>query len=205
MSVGRFDGKYRKHKLKRPIPKSNGKAMTPDQIRLHYVCVFAAAALIYVISCAPGPIWQDSGLIQYRVWHNDIEGRLGLALAHPLFYIIAIGAKYIPIGEFACRINLTNALISAFAVANLFLLLALWLRTALPGIIGALSLAMSHTFWQHAAMPEVYNLSMALLFFELIMLLQYAGTGRVLWLYGLAFINGLAMANHMFASIPLAC
>ena len=179
--------------------------MSPEGIKVGYIAVLAAAAVLYVASCAPGVLWQDSGLIQYRVWHNDIEGGLGLALAHPLFYIIAIAAKYIPLGEFGYRINLTNALISAFAVANLFLLLALWLRSALPAVVGAMALALSHTFWQHAAMPEVYNLSMALLLLELVILFQYAKTDKPRWLYGLAFVNGLAIANHMFASIPLAC
>ena len=52
-------------------------------------------------------------MIQYRVWHNDIEGGLGLALSHPLFYILAIGAKYIPVGEFAYRVNLVSAIAAA--------------------------------------------------------------------------------------------
>jgi hypothetical protein len=188
------------------------RPMTDDSIRLGYILVFAAAAVLYAATCAPGPVWQDSGLIQYRVWHNDIEGKLGLALSHPLFYIIAIAAKHVPLGQFAYRVNLTNAIISALAVANLFLLLSLWLSSAptkgpwaLPAVVGALSLALSHTFWWHAAVPETYNLGMALLLFELIILLRYAGTGRVTWLYSLAFVNGLAMANHMLASIPLAC
>lgn len=192
--------------------KAGRRPMTDDSIRLGYILVLAAAAVLYAATCAPGPVWQDSGMIQYRVWHNDIEGKLGLALSHPLFYIIAIAAKHIPLGEFAYRVNLTNALISALAVANLFLLLSLWLSSAptkgpwgLPALVGALSLALSHTFWSHAAVPETYNLGMALLLFELIILLRYAGTGRVTWLYTLAFVNGLAMANHMLASIPLAC
>ncbi len=185
--------------------KAGRRPMTDDSIRLGYILVFAAAAALYVASCAPGPVWQDSGVIQYRVWHNDIEGKLGLALSHPLFYIIAIVAKYAPLGEFGYRVNLTTALISALAVANLFLLLTLWLRSTLPAVVGALSLALSHTFWWHAVIPETYNLSMALLFFELIILLQCARTGRVTWLYALAFVNGLAIANHMLASIPLAC
>lgn len=187
------------------MSKIAGRGMSPEGIRAGYIAVLAAAGVLYVMSCAPGVLWQDSGLIQYRVWHNDIEGNLGLALAHPLFYIIAIAAKYIPLGEFGYRVNLTNALISAFAVANLFLLLALWLRSAVPAVVGAMTLAISHTFWQHAAMPEVYNLSMALLLLELVILFQYAKTEQLRWLYGLAFVNGLAMANHMFASIPLAC
>lgn len=187
------------------MSKANSRVMSSEGIRAGYVAVLIAAGLLYVASCAPGVLWQDSGLIQYRVWHNDIEGKLGLALAHPLFYIIAIAAKYIGFGEFGYRVNIANALISAFAVANLFLLLALWLRSALPAVVGAMTLALSHTFWQHAAMLEVYNLSMALLLLELVILFQYAKTARANWLYSLAFVNGLAIANHMFASIPLAC
>ncbi len=185
--------------------KTGSSPMTSDNIRAGYIAVLVAAAVLYVATCAPGPVWQDSGVIQYRVWHNDIAGRLGLALSHPLFYIIAIAAKYIPLGEFAYRVNLTTALVSALAVANLFLLLRLWLKSTLPALVGALSLALSHTFWRHAAIPETYNLSMALLFFELIILLQYAKTARPTWLYALAFVNGLAIANHMLASIPFIC
>jgi hypothetical protein len=91
-----------------------------------YFFVFFAAAVLYILTCAPGAVWQDAGLIQYRVWHNDIQGKLGLALSHPLFYLIAILFKHIPIGEFCYKINVLDAIISAFAVANLFLLLRLW-------------------------------------------------------------------------------
>jgi len=66
-----------------------------------YFTVLLAAVVLYVVSCAPGPLWQDSGMYQDRIWHNDIEGNGGLALSHPLYHIIGIAAKYIPIGEFA--------------------------------------------------------------------------------------------------------
>ena len=176
-----------------------------SNLKLHYIYVFYAAAILYVVTCAPSVLWQDSGLIQYRVWHNDIEGRLGLALSHPLFYLIAIAAKYVPLGEFAYRINLLTAIISAFTVANLFLLLRLLLDAAFPALLGAATFALSHTFWLHSAMPETYSLSMMLLLLELIMLLLYARTSHLKYLYFLAFINGLAIANHMLASIALLC
>jgi len=100
-----------------------------------YAGALCGAGVLYVVSCAPGALWQDSGLIQYRIWHNDIEGFLGLAISHPLFYILAIGAKYVPLGEFGYRVNLVSAIAGAVAVANLFLLVRLWLGKNLPAAI----------------------------------------------------------------------
>ena len=171
----------------------------------NYFVVLCGALALYIVSCAPGALWQDSGLIQYRIWHNDIEGFLGLAISHPLFYILAIGAKYIPLGEFAHRINLVSAIAAAVAVANMFLLVRLWLGRNLPAIVAAVTLAVSHTFWRHASIIETYTLWTALFLAELIMLLQYTKTRRVSYLYWLGLLSGLSIAVHMLASIPLIC
>lgn len=178
---------------------------TDSYLKTSYVFIFLAAALLYTATCAPSVVWQDGGLIQYRTWHKDIEGPFGLALSHPLYYIFSIAAGLVPIGEFAYRINVMNALIAALAVANLYLLLRLWLGRIFPALLGAATLALSHTFWRHAAIPETYSLAVALLLFELIVLLQYAKTSRMVYLYLLAFINGLAIANHMLASFAFIC
>jgi len=176
-----------------------------DNLKVSYIAVLLAVAVLYTATCAPGPLWQDSGIYQYRIWHNDIEGKLGLALSHPLYHIIGIAVKYIPLGEFGYRINLISAVAGAFAVANLFLLLRLWLKKNLPAIIAAMTLALSHTFWRHAVIAENYALYAALLLAELLMLLQYVKTKRVAFLYLLGLFNGLAIATHMFASIGFVC
>jgi len=150
-------------------------------------------------------VWQDSGLIQYRVWHRDIEGRLGLALSHPLYYLLAIGAASVPLGEFGHRVNGVSALAGAIAVANLYLLVRLWLDRAFPATIAAVTLALSHTFWWHASVAETYTLWAAIFFGELICLLKYTKTGKRAFLYLLALLNGMAIAVHMLGSIPLAC
>lgn len=176
-----------------------------DNPKLSYPAVFLIAAALYVLTCAPGVLWQDSGMIQYRVWHNDIEGSLGLALSHPFFYIIAIGAKHIPIGEFAYRVNLVAAMAGAVTITNLFLLLRLWLNKNLPAVIGAASLAFSHTFWQHSCMVETYTLYTAMLTAELVVILQYVKTRHVGYLYLLGLFNGLSISDHMFGSLPFLC
>ena len=170
-----------------------------------YVIVLCAALALYIFSCAPGALWQDSGLIQYRIWHNDIEGFFGLAVSHPLFYILAIGAKYIPFGEFAYRVNLVSAVAAAVAVANMFLLVRLWLGRNLPAVVAAVTLAVSHTFWRHSSVIETYTLWTVLFLAELIMLLQYTRTKRAGYLYWLGLLSGLSIAVHMLASIPLIC
>jgi hypothetical protein len=171
----------------------------------HYAVVLCGALALYVVSCAPGALWQDSGLIQYRIWNNDVEGSLGLAVSHPLFYMLAIGVKYVPVGEFAHRINLVSAVAASVAVANVFLFVRLWLGRSLPAVVAALTLAVSHTFWRHASIIETYTLWAALFLAELIMLLQYTKTGKVRYLYWLGLISGLSLSVHMLASIPLLC
>lgn len=178
---------------------------TKSRLVWWYFAVLCSALVLYAVSCAPGALWQDSGLIQYRIWHNDIEGFLGLAISHPLFYILGIGAKYIPLGEFGYRVNMVSAIAAAVAVANLFLFVRLWLGRNFPAVIAAVSLAVSHTFWAHASIIETYTLWSALFFAELIMLLEYTKSGQARYLYWLGLFNGLAIADHMLASIPLLC
>jgi len=169
------------------------------------VIALAAAGLLYVFTCAPAILWQDSGLLVYRILHDDLEGNLGLALAHPLYVMIGILVKYVPIGQLAYRINLLSAVCGAVAIANLFLLLRLWLGRILPAVIGAVTLAVSWTFWQHAVLAEVYTLYTAQMFGELIVLLQYIRTKRVGYLYLLGLFNGLTIANHMWGVLGFVC
>jgi len=170
-----------------------------------YVWVLVCALVLYFGSCAPGILWQDSGLFQYRIWHNDIEGNLGLALSHPLYHMIGIAAKYIPISSFGHRINLISAVSAAFAVANVFLLVRLWVGRNMPAAVSAVTLALSHTVWLHASIAEVYTLYIALFTAELIFLFKYFQTGRVGYLYLVGLFNGLSIANHMWGIIPLGC
>jgi hypothetical protein len=182
-----------------------GKTEQKIRIYKYYLIILFAAGLLYVVSCAPAILWQDSSLFVYRIWHNDIQGDLGIALSHPLYILAGMAVKCIPLGDFAYRINLISAVAGAFAVANLFLVVYLWLGRFLPAVISAISLAVSWTFWQHAAIAEVYTLCAAQMFAELIMLLLYIRTKRIRYLYLLGFLNGLTIANHLWGIFGFLC
>jgi hypothetical protein len=170
-----------------------------------YIIVFIAAGTLYAATCAPAILWQDSALFVYRIWHNDLEGNLGIALSHPLYIIISIAAKYIPAGDLAHKVNLVSAVFGAITIANLFLLLRLWLDKILPALIGAITLTVSWNFWQHSAVAEVYTLFTATVLGELIMLLLYIRTAKKRYLYLLGFLNGLSIANHLLGIFSLSC
>lgn len=176
-----------------------------SKTRVQYFIVLFLTGALYVGTCAPTVLWQDSGLFVYRIWHNDLEGNLGIALAHPLYIMIGILAKLVPLGELAWRINLISAVFGAIAVANLYLLLRLWLGRVWPAVIAAVSLAVSWTFWQNAVLAEVYTLYAAQLFTELLVLLQYVRTKRTGYLCLLGLLNGLSIANHLWGVFPLFC
>jgi hypothetical protein len=179
--------------------------VTGKRIGWWYLLVLVGAGSLYVLTCAPAILWQDSSLFAYRIWHNDIRGDMGLALAHPLYVMIGVVVKQIPVGDLAYKLNLASAVFAALAVANLFLLVRLWIGRTLPALVSAITLAVSWTFWQQAVGAEAYSLYAAQMFAELIMLLQYVRTKRVRYLYLLGFLNGLAVANHMWAVFGLIC
>ena len=168
------------------------------------VLVLLGALALYVVTCAPGPVWQDSGMLQWRVLNHDVQGRLGLALAHPLFYLLAIGGKWVLWGEPAWRVNVVGAALGALGVASVFLLVRLWTGRAWAALVSAATLGVMHTYWRHAALPETYDLYVALLLGELSCLVAYARTGKRGWVYGLALVNGLAVATHMLGVLSLA-
>ncbi len=177
-------------------------------MKFEYAAVLIAAGIIYGISVAPGPLWQDNGMAQVRVLEHDYVGNLGLALAHPLFYLVAQAFQFLPFQESAFKTNLVAAVCGAFTVANMYLLLS-WLLAAHPhrrmaAVIGALSLTLAHTFWQHAALAEVYTVSTFILTCELLALVQFVRTGRPAWWLTVCFLNGLECSNHVLALITLA-
>ena len=90
--------------------KEATQALSVELQRLYYsLAAVLFGLLLYGFTCAPGVLWQDSATFQFRVWHTELRSDLGLALAHPLYILLAKVFAWIPIGgNFAFRVNRPN-------------------------------------------------------------------------------------------------
>lgn len=145
-------------------------------------------------------LWGDSATFQLRVWRGEIDNPLGLALAHPLYILLARGfAAMLPLGDYAYRVNLFSVVCAAAAVGLVYALLARLIRRPVAALVGTVLLAASHTFWTHAVMAEVYALYALGLAAELCLLERFLTTRRRGWLNAALFVNGLNVSNHLLA------
>ena len=158
-----------------------------------------AFLLLYALTCAPGVLWQDSGMFQFRVWHRDVAGIQGLPLAHPLYILMAKAFCWLPLGPFAFRVNLFSGVCAAIALGILADLLYSLTRSKWSAVCGAVLLGVSHTFWMHAVIAEVYSLYAMALLGELWLMERFFSTRRRVWLFAALFVNGLNLSNHLLA------
>lgn len=155
---------------------------------------------LYMLTCAPGVLWQDSAMFQFRVRLGDLPGDLGLALAHPLYILLAKAFTLLPLGgDFAFRVNLFSAVCGAATLLFVVDLLMSLTRSRTAAVSGSILLAVSHTFWTHAVIAEVYDLYALGLVAELWCLERFFRRREVQWLILALLVNGLNVSNHVLA------
>jgi hypothetical protein len=167
------------------------------------ILAVAAGTALYALTCAPTVLWGDSVVFQARVRELDWFGTLGLALAHPVYIALARVMAFLPLGDFAHRVNLFSGLCAALSLGVSMDLLLSLTRDRLSALCGTLLLAVSHTFWTHAVIAEVYSLYGLGLLTELWLLERFFRFKRPGWLVLALLVNGLNTANHLLAVLNL--
>lgn len=172
-----------------------------------YLVVFLLFAVLYGATAQRGPAWQDSGILQWRVFTFDLAGseEEGLARAHPLFILLGKAfSVLVPWGPVAWRINLLSAVCGALAVANIA-----WLaRRMVPQRAGAAWLAagifgLSHTAWWLSTISQSRMLQAAAFTFELNVLVSMVRRPRASKAGLLGLISGLGWSAHGLALVAL--
>ncbi|MFP4106708.1 MAG: protein O-mannosyl-transferase family, partial [Phycisphaerae bacterium] len=169
-----------------------------------WLTVFLSASVLYLLTAQHGVAWQDSAIRQERVMRLDILGDMGLALAHPLYILVGAGfCRLIPGVGCPTLLNMLSGLAMAVALANIASLVGRLTHRHFVGLSVAAMLAVTHTIWWLSAITEVYTLYLAAFTAELFFLVVLIERRTLPPLLAMMFINGLGLAVHNFALLPL--
>jgi hypothetical protein len=172
------------------------------------VAVFAAAFAFFVFTGPADLAWMEGALYQRRVALTEIGAG---PWDRPLFVFLSQPFLLLPLGKPSAAANWAAAAFAAGACLFVYLLLRMLLQMAPQfisrrvGILAALSLAVSHTFWMRAVTPGPEPLDALLLAATLYFLFRYANEGGPKNLYFGMGLFGLSLANNllMIFLIPL--
>ncbi len=174
--------------------------------RLAPIIVGLAALGLYAWTLAPGLLWGDSAKFQRMAWEREL--RFDEA-GHPAWVLLMNPVAHIPGVEPARATNMASAVLSAVALLFAFRIMLRLGASTPASVVASLALAVSHTFWMHAVVTEVYALNSAVALAVLGVLLSAldrpAGppsSEGLLLVTGLAF--GMAAGNHplLFLWLP---
>jgi hypothetical protein len=156
--------------------------------------VFGAALLFYSATLAPTVIWGDSASLSMNA--RLATPRLQTAGDHPLFMLVGRGFARLP-GDLARNINFEAAVFGALTVMLVYRAGRLLGTSRIAAAVGAAALAVSHAFWLHAVIAEVYTANAFFLVsaINLLLLWPRRDDWRCLAAAGLVFLVGLA--NHL--------
>lgn len=159
------------------------------------------AAIFLMLTALPGAAWYDTGEFGAVAWRMSLSHPPG----HPLHALASLPGLRLPVGDVGLRANLTSALLLAAALGT-FAALLRRLAPRLPGwAIAAASLlpAVMPAVWLQGVRAEVYALQLllSLLIGHLCLGLVTARDPRLL--PALAFVFGLAGANHSLLGLAL--
>ena len=159
------------------------------------LCALAA----YGRTLAPDLLYGDSAEFQTLAYTLGTTHTTG----YPIYLVLARIVGLVPIGSLAWRVNLLSALGAAVTLGCVYLLLRYLTRSRAGGLLGAMALGISYTFWSQSVIAEVYTPALAFLS-AIILLLWFwhsdlSGSNRALGIA--AFLLGVGLGVH--ASVGL--
>ena len=174
------------------------QARTDRRIALATGC---AALVLYLATLAPTVTGEDSGEL--------IGAAATLGVPHPPGYpvwtVLAHLFSWIPLGNVAWRVNLFSAVCGAGTIALVTLIgIGLTQRRG-AAVLGALCLATSQVFWEHALIAEVYTLSTLFMALLLYRCLQEVPPQKSAPIYLTVLLLGVSTGVHSTLVLLLPC
>jgi hypothetical protein len=170
-------------------------------VNLLFPLVVFSGILAFFIYTGPSDLaWLDGAHYQRRVALTEIgEGPWD----RPLYVLLSQPFLLVPGGSLPQRASLASAVFAAGACLFVYLLLKALLEVAPQfiarrvGILAAVTLAVSHTFWSRAVAPGPEVLDALILSAILFFLVSFANGGKVGYFYTAMLILGLSLSNNL--------
>lgn len=154
--------------------------------------VFVLSLSLYVHTLAPTVLPSNSGEFQF------VSDVLGIAHppGYPLYTMLGKLFTLLPFGDVAYRVNLMSAFFAALTLALVSRTVRRVTDSALGGVIGALALGTSTTFWAQATTANTRSLTAFFAALMLFALVNYARSRRDFYLVLFALAFGLGITHH---------
>jgi hypothetical protein len=185
------------------VVTADAPAPAPTEPPLRFaelVVTFAAALAFYAFTLAPTVVWGDSASISWRSWRGAFE--LGTAGDHPLFMIAGWLLTRFP-GEVGRNVNFASALFAAMAVALVYRCARVIGVSRTAAATGAAALCVSHAFWLHAVIAEIYTANAFFVLAGLNLLLEWRRSGSPKWLAAAIATFVIGLSNHLVLATAL--
>lgn len=162
------------------------------------------AFALYMLTGSRSIQWQDSGQFTLRVGTGTLYNDWGLAMAHPLHFMLGRLCMMILPGNVPWAVTMASAIGGSLAVGVVAACVRRWTDDLQATLYAGLALMLAHTFWRFSGLPEVYTISAALLALQAYCLIREYREGDAGWWVPLMGFNGLSWANHNLALLELA-
>ncbi|MCX8043226.1 MAG: DUF2723 domain-containing protein [Desulfobacterota bacterium] len=145
----------------------------------------------------PGLAWGGGDSAKFAIWVHTLHLGYGLC-DHPLYIVAAkLFSSCLPSNlSLTYKLNIFSAVCASLTLTILCRLASISTDSLTAGITAASAFMVSHTFWMHAVLTEVYTLHTLLLTAMLYALCRWHKSPHDRWLLAASFLFGLGISNH---------